>query len=87
MKDIIKTIPTVWNEMNVVSKYAFRYGTVLILTLIVCAFYFYIMSVFSKNPYYNTMMYNDILYAIKECMGSIYVLPMLFETISMSSRK
>ena len=87
MKDIIKTIPTVWSEMNIVSKYAFRYGTVLILTLIVCAFYFYIMSVFSENPYYNTMIYNDILYAIKECMGSIYVLPMLFETISMSSRK
>lgn len=87
MKDIIKTIPHVWSEMNVVSKYAFRYGTVLILTLIICAIFFYIMSAFSENPYFHTMMYNDILYAIKECMGSIYVLPMLYETISMSSRK
>lgn len=87
MKDTIKTFSEIYRGMNIVSKCAFRYGTVLIITLIVCAIYFYIQSLVSDNPYYNTMMYTDILYSIKECMGSVYVLPMLFETISMSSRR
>lgn len=87
MKDTIKTFSEIYQGMSIVSKYAFRYGTVLIITLIFCAIYFYIQSVISDYPYYHTMMYTDILYSIKECMGSVYVLPMLYETISMSSRR
>ena len=85
MKNTIKTFSEIYRGMNIVSKCAFRYGTVLIITLICCAIYFYIQSVISDYPYYHTMMYTDILYSIKECMGSVYILPMLYETISLSS--
>ena len=85
MKNTIKTFSEIYRGMNIVSKCAFRYGTVLIITLICCAIYFYIQSFISDYPYYHTMMYTDILYSIKECMGSVYILPMLYETISLSS--
>ncbi len=84
MKNTIKTIKEIHKGMHPVTKYTFRYGSILILTLIFCALYFYIQSETSDFPYYYNIIYTDILYSIKECMGSIFVLPMLYETISMS---
>lgn len=86
MKSATKTFIEIYKGMSTVSKYAFSYGTVLIVTLIICAIYFYIKSLFSGTELYNTMMFNDIMVCIKECMGSVYILPMLYETISIIRR-
>lgn len=82
MKSIYKDINKIYNSLSIVTKYSFRYGTVLISTLIVCAVYFYIQSLFSGTELYSTIMLSDIMVCIKECMGSVYILPMLYETLS-----
>ncbi len=87
MKSICKDINKIYNSLNTITKYAFRYGTVLIITLIICAIYFYVQSLSSGTELYNTMMFNDIMFCIKECMGSVYILPMLYETLSIIRRK
>ncbi len=83
MIEIIRDIKKIYSDFNSVTKYIFRYGTILIVSLFFCALYFYIRSCFSVNAISDTIMYNDILFCIKECMGSIYILPMLVETLSM----
>ncbi len=87
MKSLCKDINEIYKNLNTVTKYAFRYGTVLIATLIICAIYFYIQSLSSGTDLYYTMMFNDIMVCIKECMGSVYILPMLYETLSIIRKK
>ena len=82
MKNATKTFIEIYKGMSCVTKYSFRYGSVLIATLIVCALYFYIQSFSSGTSFYNTIMTEEILACIKECMGSVYILPMLYETLS-----
>lgn len=86
MKTAVKTFFEIYKDMSAVTKYAFRYGTVLIVTLIVCAIFFYIQSLSSGLSFYEGLMFNDIMICIKECMGSVYVLPMLYETLSIIMR-
>ena len=78
---ILRDLKKMYGGFNTVTKYTMRYGTVLILTLTVCAVFYYIRSFSGSDMFFCTAMYNDIMYCIKECMGSIYVLPMLFETL------
>lgn len=85
MKYTIKEFSKIYDGFNIVSRCAIKYGTVIIITLFVCAVYYYIKSFISDDVFYNTMMYTDLLYSIKECMGSIYVLPMLYETLSLTA--
>lgn len=87
MKNETKTFIEIYKGMSTVTKYAFRYGTVLIVTLIVCALYFYIQSHFSGLSFYNSLMFEEIMACIKECMGSVYILPMLYETLSIIMRR
>lgn len=82
MKSICKDINKIYNNMSIITKYGFRYGTVLIATLIICAIYFYIQSLSAGTDLYHTMMYTDIMVCIKECMGSVYILPMLYELLA-----
>ena len=84
MIEIIRDIKKIYSDFSSVTKYIFRYGTTVIATLFFCALYFYIRSHFSVNAIYDTIMCNDILFCIKECMGSVYILPMLVETLSMA---
>lgn len=82
MKTATKTFIEIYKGMSTVTKYAFRYGTILIITLIICAIYFYIQSLSSGTDMYYSVMFSEIMVCIKECMGSVYILPMLYETIS-----
>lgn len=86
MKTTVKTFFEIYKDMSAVTKYAFRYGTVLIVTLIVCAIFFYIQSLSSGLSFYEDLMFSEIMVCIKECMGSVYVLPMLYETLSIITR-
>ncbi len=87
MKSLCKDINEIYKNMNTVTKYAFRYGTVLIATLIICAIYFFILSLHSGTDLYYLNMFNDTIICIKECMGSVYILPMLYETISIIRKR
>lgn len=87
MKTMTKDFKIIFKNMNTVSKYIIRYGTVLIATLAVSAVFFYIRSVFSSDPYNDIMMYTDLLYSMKECMGAVYILPMISEILLLSSGK
>lgn len=87
MNSVKKDIQFIKSNMTNVSKYIIRYGTVLLATLAVSAFYFYIRSELNPNPYYDIMMYTDILYSIKECIGAVYILPMIGEILFTSSMK
>ena len=71
--------------MNIVSKYAMKYGTVLIATLAVFAVYYFIKAGLSSSPYDDIMLYTDLLYSIKECLGAVYILPMIAEIILIAS--
>ena len=82
MKTATKTFIEIYKGMSAVTKYAFRYGTILIITLIICAIYFYIQSLSSGTDMYYSVMFSEIMVCIKECMGSVYILPMLYETLS-----
>lgn len=76
-----------WGEMNIVSKYAIKYGTVLILTLVIIALYCLYMITAADSPFAYLTMYDDLLCSIKECVGAVYVLPLLAEIILMASGK
>ncbi|MBR5233373.1 MAG: hypothetical protein IKW03_04100 [Clostridia bacterium] len=86
MKSLCKDINKMYKSLSTVTKYAFRYGTVLIVTLIICNVYFYLRSLYEGTGLYYTMMFNDITVCIKECMGSVYILPMLYELLSIIRR-
>lgn len=87
MKTITNTLMEIYDGMSTVTKYAFRYGTVLILTLFTAAVYFFIRARTGADPFFSSMMFSDIMVCIKECMGSVYILPMLYETILMSFKR
>ncbi len=87
MHALIKDIRKLCNEFSDVSKYIIKYGTVVILTLLLCAGYFFIKANTSADAIENLILCNDILYSIKECMGSVYILPMLYETLSVFIRQ
>lgn len=79
MLSVLKDLKKLYKGFCPFTKYMLKYGTVLIVTLCVCAVYFYVCS--ESSVYYGGL-YTDTLYCIKQCMGSIYILPMLFEAIS-----
>lgn len=85
MKNAAKDFKIIFKNMNKVSKYAMKYGTALIITLAVFAVYFFIKSKLSPSPYEDIVMYTDLLYSIKECIGGVYVLPMIAEIILIAS--
>ena len=84
LKTIVKTLHEIYCGMNTVTKYTFRYGTVLIITLLLCAIYFASKAAAADiHSFYYSGLFNDTIYCIKECMGSIYILPMLYEIIKL----
>ncbi len=86
MRDVVNGIKTVFKEMNAVSKYAMKYGTALILTIVAMIIYFYIKSLCCADSISYTMLCSDLLYSIKEYIGSVYILPMLAEIIIMARK-
>lgn len=80
MRSVLKDFRKVFEGFCPFSKYILRYGTVLILTLLAYAFFCYMQS---RHSIYYAVLLDDVLFTVKECMGSIYILPMLFEAISM----
>lgn len=86
MRDMVNGIKTVFKDMNTVSKYAMRYGTVIIFTIIFMVIYFYIKSISGDNSIAYTMIYNELLFSIKEYIGSVYILPMIAEIIIMAKK-
>ncbi len=74
-----------FNNMNIISKSAVKYGSVLILTLAVSAFVFYIRAETASDPYFYITMYTDILFSLKEYLSVIYILPMLVEIIFLAA--
>lgn len=85
MNTITKDLKIIFKNMNTVSKYIIRYGTVLVATLAVSVIFFYIRSGVSQDPFFDITMYTALLYSIKECMGAVYILPMLAEILLRSS--
>lgn len=80
MKDALK-------NMNIVSKYTIKYGTALILTLAVSAFYFYLRAETSSDPYIFITLYTDILYSLKEYISVIYLFPLLMEIFHLAAKE
>ena len=76
-----------FNNMNIVSKYTIKYGTVLILTLIFSALYFYLRAEVSSDPYVYITLYTDILYSLKDYISVIYILPMLTEIFFIAAKE
>lgn len=76
-----------FNNMNIVSKYTIRYGTVLILTLAVSAICFYLRAEASSDPYVYITLYTDILFCLKDYISAIYILPMLTEIILLAAKE
>ena len=76
-----------FNNMNIVSKFTIRYGTVLILTLAVCAFFLYIRAEVSSDPYAYITLYTDILFSLKDYVSAIYILPVLAEIILIAANE
>lgn len=76
-----------FKNMNIISKYTIKYGTVLILTLAASAFFFYLRAEASSDPYFYIFMYTDILYSLKEYISVIYILPILFEIITLAAKE
>lgn len=83
MKNATKTFIEIYKGMSTASKYIMGYGTAVITALIVCAVFFYIQSLSSVMSFYNILMFEEIMVCIKECMGSVYILPMLYELLSL----
>ncbi len=77
----------VFNNMNIISKYTIRYGTVLIITLAVSAFYLYLRAETSSDPYIYITLYTDILFSLQEYISAIYILPMLTEIIFLAAKE
>ena len=78
----------IYDGMSTVTKYAFKYGTVLILTLTACAVYFFAKTETGSDiDFFYTNLFTDTIVCIKECMGSVFILPMLYETISLSFKR
>ena len=71
--NIKKDFKIISENMSAVSKYIIRYGTVLLATLAVSAFFFYIRSETGSDPYFN--------------MGAVYILPLIFEILFSISGK
>lgn len=76
-----------FNNMNIVSKYTIKYGTVLLLTLIATAFYFYLRAETSSDPYIYISLYTDILFSLKEYVAAIYILPLFVEMIVLAAKE
>lgn len=85
MNTMTKDLKIIFKNMNTVSKYIIRYGTVLIATLAVSVIFFYVRSKINSDPYFDIMMYTDLFYSMKECMGAVYILPMLSEILLLAS--
>lgn len=85
MNTLTKDLKFIYKNMDSVSKYIIRYGTVLIATLAVSALFFFIRSEIRSDPYFDITMYTALLFSIKECMGAVYVLPMIAEIILTAS--
>lgn len=77
----------VFNNMNIVSKYTIRYGSVLILTLAVSAFFFYLRAETSSDPYIYITLYTDILFSLKEYVSVVYILPLLMEILNLAAKE
>lgn len=80
MLSILKDFKKLYKGFCPFSKFMLKYGTMLILTLLIYALY---CCVQSAHSIYYAVLLEDVLFSVKECMGSIYILPMLFEAISM----
>ena len=85
MNTLTKDLKFIYKNMDSVSKYIIRYGTVLIATLAVSALFFFIRSEIRPDPYSDITMYTALLFSIKECMGAVYILPMIAEIILTAS--
>lgn len=85
--NIKKDFKIISENMTSVSKYIIRYGTVLIATLAVSAIFFYIRSETGSDPYYDITMYTALLHSIRECMGAVYILPLIAEILFSASVK
>ena len=84
MLSVFKDCKRVYAGFCPFTKYIIKYGTVLILTLIVYAVFCHSQSLHSIH---YAVLLDDVLFSIKECMGSIYILPMLFEALSMTVKR
>ena len=80
MLSVLKDLGRVYGGFCPFSKYIIKYGTVLILTLLIYAVFCYSQS---QHSIHYAVLIDDVLFSVKECMGSIYILPMLFEALSM----
>lgn len=85
MKNIISDFKTIFKGMNPVSKYAVKYGTAVILTLCAAAVFCLIKGTFGECDY--ILYYIDLLKSIKECFGTVYIMPLTAEIIFMARGK
>ena len=76
-----------FNNMNIVSRYTIKYGTVLLITLAATAFYFYLRAETSSDPYIYISLYTDILFSLKEYIAVIYILPLFAEIIILAAKE
>ncbi|MCD7827375.1 MAG: hypothetical protein LUG85_02405 [Clostridiales bacterium] len=83
MKDVIKDYKLIFKNMNAVSKNVLKYGSVLILTLLSSALYFY----FNGDTYFDLQLCRDLLYSVRECIGGVVILPLIGEIIFMAAGK
>lgn len=85
MNSLTKDLKFIYKNMDSVSRYIIRYGTVLIATLAVSAIFFFVRSKLNIDPYFDITMYTALLFSMKECMGAVYILPMLAEILLTAS--
>lgn len=85
MQKVLFTYKEIFKKMNPVSRYAMKYGTALLLTLAALAVWFYTQAT-GENAATYLMLHSDLLYSIKECIGSVYILPMLAEILVMARK-
>ena len=85
MQKVLFTYKEIFKKMNPFSRYAMKYGTVLLLTMAALAVWFYTHAT-GENAATYLMLHSDLLYSIKECIGSVYILPMLAEILVMARR-
>lgn len=85
MQKVLYAYKEIFKEMNLISKYAIKYGTTLLLTMAALAVWFYTHAT-GENAATYLMLHSDLLYSIKECIGSVYILPMLAEILVMARK-
>ena len=85
MKNILSDLSVIFKNMNFISKAAMKYGTALILTMIILSLFFYIKSNYDSEPYFYIQLYTDLMLSVKECMGAVYILPLISEIILIAS--